>query len=1072
MTTHIVPERTIMYHIKFKLLFNNIFTLLLLVICISVMHSNKVQAIGIADYSYDKIYKTLQAKYRNTNYIYKDSDDVCLITFATYNGSDYRTSIKKKSNSNELLYCIDHNDKIEFRDQYELHDTFFNLELRTRLAILFYHSPSIWGEKSNSEFSTGNFVLDYYMTQVVTHALIYRYGDDKSNMGINLDKLVYKEQTAKLQKKIKQLYAFCCNAKVQYHNGEFQTADFAFQKIEDTNFYFDTTHFVSSTITCKEFPNNADVRNYNRVIDGENILMKETIINTQNNCYNSDIQLSIPRSVIEDLSPDRYHITLYEQVNFDVMYAGLWQCDAVDYTGTTQELGGPLIQTIEADDIVTFDLLVGKLYLYKTDSVTLENILDAKFEVQQYNSETKQYEFYCDMVYDSDQKRFESRNLYLATTNKEGKFKVIETTSGKNYQLDWDGQCFEVNKDEYIHEIYVENEPILGKLILHKRGEQWSLKEDGFFNNDIVSLPNVKFELYAKEDIYVKNRVKFTKNQKILDMITDSNGNSVVEGLPMGTYYVKETESLKDYVLDSQVIDFTITRDENRQYKEIELSFFNKLKKSQIQIFKCYYDEKDTKEEKPIPLPGAQFGLYIKEDLCDIYGNVIVKKDTCIARKESDSNGNVLFNNLPYVEYYVKELEAPKDFVLNDGIISLQLDDFQYNETTDMYECKKEIINKKQRFQLTVVKSGEYFIDSLKKTSTYGDFYSYVIGEQRLKGSTFSLFNEKKELVNTQTTDENGNVFFCDLLPGIYHLIETKAPTQYKLLEIEEDIDIHMDSKLYNELTVQEISKSFLNELSECSLQLRKYGESFYVKDKKLKYKNIPLEGVIYGIYQNFDYVFANPSKNNQKLDKGSCVGYIVTNNEGIGTFKGKLPCGSYYIKELYTVNGYELDVEKYYFEIQPNNNQTIQVKINNDNNTFYNTLSKAAVKIVKIDSDSEKPLKNVEFTLYNEKNQQIGVYQTNKRGEIFVEQLPYGKYYFIETKCRDGYYSTNNKFNFELNNKETVVLNITNSPILKLGFNEHYKTALLVTGIIAIIFFLMGVISYHKRKYQKHNEA
>ena len=231
-----------------------------------------------------------------------------------------------------------------------------------------------------------------------------------------------------------------------------------------------------------------------------------------------------------------------------------------------------------------------------------------------------------------------------------------------------------------------------------------------------------------------------------------------------------------------------------------------------------------------------------------------------------------------------------------------------------------------------------------------------------------------------------------------------------------------------------------------------KYGEKAVVKDGELSYDQIPLENVVFGIYQDFDYNFAN---NGQILKKGSCVGYIVTDKNGAGTYTNKLPCGEYYLKEIKTNKGYQIDNKQYHFTIQPNANKKISIVLEN-NNIFYNMLSKASVQIIKTDANTGKKLKNVEFTLYNKESEKIGVYKTNKKGEILVENLPYGEYYFVETKCKNGYYSSNNKYHFLLKSDERVTLNITNSPILKLGFEEHYKIGILLIGIIFIFSILV----------------
>ena len=134
--------------------------------------------------------------------------------------------------------------------------------------------------------------------------------------------------------------------------------------------------------------------------------------------------------------------------------------------------------------------------------------------------------------------------------------------------------------------------------------------------------------------------------------------------------------------------------------------------------------------------------------------------------------------------------------------------------------------------------------------------------------------------------------------------------------------------------------------------------------------------------------------------------------------------------------------------------------------NTLTNYLAKASVQIYKTDADTKKPLKNVEFTLYNDQNKEIGKYKTNRKGYIVVENLPYGSYYFVETKCPKGYYSTNNKYYFNLESPDTITLNITNQPILKLGFNEHYKAYMLICIIIMAAIFIW---SFYMKKGGEH---
>ncbi len=1058
-----------MYQFNVKLFFYKFVTLCFFMLCF--LCSSRVYAaisdatIGIDDYSYTKVYDKLPTKYQDKEYVYTNSNNVCLIEFAEYNGKPYRTSVKKTKGKNDFMYCVDYNNTIDFSDNYCETGDLFSKELYTRLGMAFYYGPSVWGEKADSTFSTGNSIMDYYMTQLVVHALIYEFGEDQSNMGIDFDKISFKDNTGDLKKKTTLLYDLCCNTPILFTNGFFQAVDFAFHPLQTRNMYLDGNAFVSPNITCDTDKNNADVKSFARTINGNFPDLDKIECKAHSPNYNSGFQLSIPLEVMKKYEPGCYHIDVTEEVSFARAFATLWYCAEIGYENLSQEIGGLKERVFEAKDDLTLDVLIGKIYLRKSDSLTKEEIEDAKFQVLSYNSSTNDYEYYCDMTYNSKRHIYESDNLYLSSNNVSGKFKVIETKAGNHYKLDWDGYFFEINEDSYIHEIHVENEPILGKLTVTKKGEQWSYLNNKLSKNQWIFLPNVKFELYANNEISIKDII-FKKHQKIVDFYTNQEGVAIINDLPMGEYYIKESITLDDYILDEKVTEFSITRDDNRQYNHVSLSLTNHLKTSQVQIFKHYFDDEDTKEEHPIPLKGAQFGIYLKNDLLDIKGNIIIEKDTCLSTGITNDKGMLIFDDLPYTEYYIKELKAPDDFILNDGIVSLDLDDFVYDSEQNCYISKQDIVNKIQRFQLSVEKYGESFVGYHTDQSLYGNYHTYTIGKTHLQQVTFQLFNKDKQLVQTKTTNADGVAHFNNLTPGTYYLCEISAPQEYKVIDVTKNVSLKMNSNEYKEFSPPIVKESYFNELCQCNIRLQKQGERTYVKKSKLQYEHIPLENVVYGIYQNFDYSFADST---DMLPKGSCVGFIVTDQEGKGVFTGKLPCGNYYVKELITQENYNLDTTLYTFDISPNNNHTIEVALN-DGEPFINKLSKASVAIIKTDANTGKTLKGVEFTLYNVNKEQIGVYKTNKKGKILVKDLPYGKYYFIETKSKNGYYSSNNKYNFELNSDETVTLNITNSPILKLGIEEGYKKALLLTSIFSTIFFIMVFVSlYFARRHEKH---
>lgn len=1009
-----------------------------------------VHAMKVVHYSYDKIYNALPAKYQKEEYIYK-YNGVPFISFATYNdASDYKTSLKKSSNTDNFLYCVDFSKHMVFDKNFSEKNNLFSNELRARIGIALHLGTTKWGEKANSDYTTGNAVLDYYMTQLVIHSLIYKYGGEKSNYGIQFSLLKFKSGTDSLYKKSKKLYNYCCNAKITLKNGNFQTAEFSFNKPASDQLYQDGEYLTSPLITCHTNKNNAAVQEYKRTVtlNGNNSISCR--IEQTSDSYDSQFQVKLPIDAIQNLSPGEQQINVSEYAIFKKEIAGFWNCSDKDLTTTNQEIGGLIYINDEALDNCSFEFLIGEASLYKKDSITGNTITDAIFQILQYNDSTGQYTYYKDLNYNPENQHYESGNLYLSSNNKSGKFKIIEAKPGKNYINDWEGQEFQITKEQYIYEFDVENQPILGKLHIYKSGENPAFNDSGFQKTEDVPLKDIKFTLYAEEDIFLKDNLLYKKDQKIVDLVTDEKGEAHADNLIEGRYYLKESETKETHLLNPDIFYFSITRDNFNKYNEVSFQLTNILKKCQLQVFKYYFNIKDEDQKNKKPLSDTKFGLYAMNDIWDCNGNIIVKKDTLIEEQYSGKDGKISFENMLYADYYIKELEVPDGFILNDGIIEIKKETFKLSkEESNIYLAYKEVINQQQSFKVKLTKYGEIFSGFQKEKCENGEYISYLYNKKPLENVQFSIYDENSNLIMSAITDQNGLAYFDNITQGEYYCIEDFCPPEYLKTSEQKKIRCVSSSNIISDPSVME--ESFYNELCGCSLSIHKLGEQAVTGKKGITYKKIPLEGIVFGIYQNFDYIF--PS--GESVAKNSCIGYMITDSNGNAEFKGKIPEGSYYIKELKTNSGYAIDPDCHFFEITPKSNQ--EIKINCSETPLLNKLLKASVRIIKTDTNTNKTLKGVEFTLYNDKKQKVGVYKTDKKGEILVEDLPYGSYYFVETKCKNGYYSTNNKYKFTLESEDIITLNITNTPILKLGFDEHYKLGLV--GILLIIF--LAVIMY-----------
>ncbi|WP_242293102.1 SpaA isopeptide-forming pilin-related protein, partial [Bacillus cereus group sp. BfR-BA-01441] len=264
----------------------------------------------------------------------------------------------------------------------------------------------------------------------------------------------------------------------------------------------------------------------------------------------------------------------------------------------------------------------------------------------------------------------------------------------------------------------------------------------------------------------------------------------------------------------------------------------------------------------------------------------------------------------------------------------------------------------------------------------------------KLAGAKFDVKNAKGETVATITTDENGYGKVDNLDLGTYTVVETQAPNGYVL-------DATPQKAQVNNGEVANIK--FVNKLAKGEIEINKVDDS-----------NKPLAGVEFTVYN----------------EKGEEITKVVTDKNG-KAFVKDLAFGKYSFKETKGLDGYIGSTETYNFEVKENGKvQTF---------TVTNKLVKGSIEIHKVD-DNKKPLSDVEFTVYNEKGEEVTKVVTDKNGIASVKDLPYGKYTFKETKAKNGYEGSSEEISFEITKQgSNQVFNVVNK--LVKGSIEINKT-------------------------------
>ncbi|MBQ8982029.1 MAG: VaFE repeat-containing surface-anchored protein [Lachnospiraceae bacterium] len=140
-----------------------------------------------------------------------------------------------------------------------------------------------------------------------------------------------------------------------------------------------------------------------------------------------------------------------------------------------------------------------------------------------------------------------------------------------------------------------------------------------------------------------------------------------------------------------------------------------------------------------------------------------------------------------------------------------------------------------------------------------------------------------------------------------------------------------------------------------------------------------------------------------------------------------------------------------------------------NDDNQTIKVTSPVSVELLKVDPDG-KTLSGAKFELYRMEQDSftlVDTYMTGEDGKIVLNDVEYGKYYFVETEAPKGYSIVTNTYSFEIS-KDTVdqkIITITalNKPDTPKTGDHTPVTAAAVIGLLALMILLFELIRKKK---------
>ena len=368
--------------------------------------------------------------------------------------------------------------------------------------------------------------------------------------------------------------------------------------------------------------------------------------------------------------------------------------------------------------------------------------------------------------------------------------------------------------------------------------------------------------------------------------------------------YKDEHYSYLSYTERTKVFSFTQKCDEgvsllytNGNLQKIASFYLTEEQKKSFNVTVIYYEKKGNIEIKKTgdkvvgiknqeisveekSLQNIVYGIYANEDIYIKSGARKYRKDGLVQRLVT--SGEVSKSkDLYYGNYYVKEIEAPEDYIVDDQKYEFTIDD-------DHKKIEFTFHNERKYSKIIIQKEGEKLdkIESLKGSYTM----------ESLDGIPFSLYTKDdiyedgkviilKDTLICQKKTENGRITFDHLILGNYYVVEEELP-QYELVG-RKDITLSENEEV---ITIQ-------NQKKKGNLTIIKVNEEGH-----------SLKGVAFQIYKDHQLLTEEVTDQN---------GQIIIQD---------LELGIYQIKEVKTLDGYQIEDIDYEVEIREKETAKIEI--------------------------------------------------------------------------------------------------------------------------------------------------
>ena len=583
-------------------------------------------------------------------------------------------------------------------------------------------------------------------------------------------------------------------------------------------------------------------------------------------------------------------------------------------------------------------------------------------------------------------------------------------------------------------------------LTVYKEGEVLtgaSVTDSGVvFQYTKQRLKGAVYNVYAGADIKAADgRVIFQKGALVKEgLTTGEDGSATLKNLHLGTYVVTETKAPADYVCKGESKTVTLSyAGQNVEVAVGNVTFANDRQKASVSVLK----QDDTTKN---PLSGGIYGLYAAEDIADVSGNVVVRKDTLIEKATTGTDGNAVYQaDLPINHsYYVKELQAPANYFRNsEDVFSFR---FQYtNDKQASVAFTHTFENERVNATIHLVKKDKETGRNTQGDATFeGAVYGVYARENIIHpdGKTGILYKAGSQ-VATMTVDKKGDASVVDLYLGKYYVKEITPPIGYLIDEGEYDLECSYEGDL-----VKTVERS-----TESSEQVMKQPFQVIKAANNGKTDADLLKGAGFTAYLKSS-LKTNPDGSYDFASAKPVVLSADGNTEMFTDAKGyacsiPLPYGTYLVKETTTPHNYK-PVDDFLVTISENHPDEPQIW-----RILLDDEFKAKLKIVKKDDETKRPVlvAGTEFKIYDLDHkkyvEQVTTYPTtvthksyftDSQGYLILpNNLSIGHYRIEEVTAPDGYTLNQNYVEIAVDSNTAYQMDsVSGDVVIEVDYENH----------------------------------